>query len=201
MLLGVMGHITILATDLAAIKRIPLLKPMGWVLGWGFLVSSLLMLSTSSDKMILPGWTPWVGLILIVLSSIILLSTLFVAIPFYQTYLATGAGSKLIRKGPYAMVRHPWIWGYLALLLSLVLLSQSRPMLAAASIYALIALFGATVQDRFSFGRMFPRYQDYRHTTPMLIPNRNSITNFLCSLRQKDKEAQIEGENKHVHVD
>jgi len=48
----------------------------------------------------------------------------------------------------------------------------------------LLDILLVAIQDRFFFGRMFEGYNTYRRQTPMLVPNRRSISAFISSLKQ-----------------
>jgi protein-S-isoprenylcysteine O-methyltransferase Ste14 len=57
-------------------------------------------------------------------------------------------------------------------------------MLIAAPIWLFLDIVLVAVQDRYFFGRMFAGYDNYRRQTPMLIPNRRSLSAFINSLKQ-----------------
>jgi hypothetical protein len=40
------------------------------------------------------------------------------------------------------------------------------------------------IQDKYFFGKMFAGYDSYRRQTPMLIPNRRSLSAFINSLKR-----------------
>lgn len=181
---GIIGLIVIHISDPAAIKKVPVVKPVVWVVGGGLLTYSIVRIWLSPDKLPLPVWSVWLGWALLALSLATLVYSLFVSLPFFKTYVATGAGDRLVTTGLYALVRHPGVIWTVLLALSMVLASRSRPGLIAAPLFIALDILVVIIQDRFFFRRMFPGYDAYRRQTPMLVPNRNSLRAFVDSLKE-----------------
>ncbi|MDO8715625.1 MAG: methyltransferase [Dehalococcoidales bacterium] len=127
-------------------------------------------------------WSTWLGWSLFLTSLPILIYALFINLPFHKTYVATGVGDRLITTGLYTLVRHPGVHWFSLALLSLVLVSKSSRLLAAVPVFILLDIVLVIIQDKFFFTRMFLGYARYQQTTPMLIPNRQSIKAFINSL-------------------
>ncbi len=182
--IGILGFLIIHAFDIVSLKRIPVAKPLTWILGSGLLGYSLIMMSLAPDKLLLPLWSIWLGWVLLVISFFLLIYSLFINLPFRKTYLATGVGDRLITTGLYALVRHPGVHWFTITLLSLILVSKSSLLLIAVPIWILLDIALVIVQDKFFFSKMFDGYDRYRQETPMLVPNRQSINVFINSLKQ-----------------
>jgi protein-S-isoprenylcysteine O-methyltransferase Ste14 len=182
--LGGLGFLVIHLLDIVSIRRIPRIKLFTWLAGNGLVVFSIIMLCLFPDKLALPLWTTWLGCVLLPVSLFMLIYSLFISLPFGKTYVATGVGNKLVTSGFYALVRHPWVHWLGLLLVALILISRSSLMLIAAPIWFLLDIVLVAIQDRFFFSRMFAGYDNYRRQTPMLIPNRRSISAFINSLKQ-----------------
>ncbi len=183
--IGCLGFLTVHLFDIVSLKRIPGAKPVTWILGSGLLVYVLAIVCLQADKLPLPVWSTWLGWALLSISLFLLIYSLFINLPFRKTYIATGAGDKLIRSGLYALVRHPGVLWFILVLLSLILVSRSSLLLTAAPIFILLDILLVVAQDRFFFGRMFADYDSYRQETPMLMPNRQSINACINSLKQQ----------------
>jgi len=181
---GAFSFLMIALFDIVSLKRIPRIKLGIWILGSGLLVYSIVMVSLAANKIPMPPWTTWLGYGLFVISVVLLGYCLFINLPFRKTYIATGAGDKLITTGLYALVRHPGVHILTLVLLSLFLISKSILLLIAAPIWVLLNILLVVIQDKFIFGRMFDEYDDYRQKTPMLMPNRRSAMACLHSLKQ-----------------
>lgn len=186
--LGSLGFLIIHFFDFISLKRIPLAKPATWLLGSILLGYSMAMAALTGDKLELPTWSIWLGWLLLAVSLSLLIYSLFIALPFRKTYIASGVGDKLITTGLYAIVRHPGVYWLALLMVSLSLVSSSSLMLIAASIWILLDIFLVVMQDLFFLGKMFPEYSRYRRITPMLLPNRKSTLAFISSLREAKTE-------------
>ncbi len=182
--IGCLGFLIFHILDVVSLKRLPRAKPFTLILGSGLLVYALAMAFLWSDKLPLPVWPIWLGWALLTTSLFLLVYSLFINLPFRKTYIATGVGDKLITTGLYALVRHPWIHWFILLLLSLILISRSSLLLIASLIWILLNILLVIIQDKFFFGRMFAGYDQYRKETPMLLPNRKSISACIRTFNQ-----------------
>jgi len=181
---GILGFIVIHIFDIVSLKKIPSgVKPCVWIVGSGLLGYSLVMLCLGSNILLLPLWATWLGWGLLTLSLFLLVYSLFINLPFHKTYIATGIGDKLIKSGLYTLVRHPGVIWFILFMLSLILVSRSSLLLIAAPIFIVLDVVLAIVQDKFFFVRMFDGYKRYQQETPMMVPNRQSISTFIKGLR------------------
>lgn len=114
---------------------------------------------------------------------VLLVYTLFFALPFHDTYLHGTTAPSLCRSGVYALCRHPgvlWLSGfYLCLYAAL----GTRMLLAAFVVFTLFDIAYVVFQDRWSFPKQFPEYDDYRQSTPFLLPNVRSIRQCVRTWR------------------
>ena len=181
--IGAIGFTVVHIFDFVSLKRIPKLKPVIWAAGSGLLIYALVMLCLSPEKLVLPVWLTVVGWVVLGLSGMFLIHSLFIKLPFRKTYVAEGVGDELITSGPYALVRHPGVIWFTLFMLSLIPVSSSTILFIAAPVFIAIDILLVFLQDKFVFGRMFNGYKDYRRETPMLLPNRKSLGAFLHSIR------------------
>jgi len=181
---GSLGFLIIHLFDIVAIKKIPRAKPIIWSAGSILLVYALVMLSLQSNTLPLPLWSVGVGWILFGTAFVIFIYALFINLPFRKTYIASGAGDKLVRNRLYTLVRHPGVLFFTLVLLSLILISHSYLLLIATPVFILLDIVLVVIQDKFFFVRMFDDYNSYKKITPMLLPNRQSITAFINSIKQ-----------------
>ncbi len=182
--LGSFGFLVIHFCDIISIKRVPAAKPLAWALGGGLLVYSLIGLCLSPAKLPLPFWATWLGWALLSISSLLLIYSLFISLPFVKTYVATGVGDELVKTGLYALVRHPGVHWFIIVMLSLFLISGSRLLLIVSPIWISLDILLVYIQDRFFFTRMFNGYERYKQETPMLIPNKESINACIRTLNK-----------------
>ncbi len=194
------GFALVHLTDPVAIKRIPLAKPALWAAGIGLITYSGLMASLSGEKFNLPTWAIVLGWFLLALSSVLVVLSLFVNLPFRKTYVSTGTSDRLVTTGLYSLTRHPGVLWTTLLVASLALVSRSDLVLAAAPIVIVVDVVLVAMQDRFFFGRMFSGYDRYRKDTPMLIPNGRSIRNFALWFRRTCSARSAKGESSDFQL-
>jgi protein-S-isoprenylcysteine O-methyltransferase Ste14 len=178
-LLGTLAFLIAFSFDLAAIKGIPYLKQIIGLASALLFGYSLLAVCLASPKLRLPEWLSWGGWLFLPISVFLLVYSLFLEIPFKQTYAATGVGDELISTGTYALVRHPGVLWFALLLISLILISRSKLLLVAVPVWLFMDVLYVWIQERFYFTKMFPGYEQYKRETPMLIPTVESIAKCI----------------------
>ena len=115
--------------------------------------------------------------------SVALLYSLYIEIPFNQSYLGAGK-NQLVTSGTYALCRHPGVLWYAFFAVGLVLASSHHWAIYAAPVWISMNILFAWIQDRYYFPQLFPGYSDYKTTTPFLIPTRLSIQHFQRSFNK-----------------
>jgi protein-S-isoprenylcysteine O-methyltransferase Ste14 len=181
---GVTGFIVVHLFDIVAIKRIRWLKPLIWLAGSALFIYSLVMLATQTNTLPLSEWALLPGCILLFVAFALFVYALFINLPFKKTYIDSGVGDKLIRNKLYKLVRHPGVMFFSLVLIGLVLVSRSYMLLIATPFFILIDIVLVTIQDKYFFVKMFEDYNLYKKDTPMLLPNRRSLTAFIDSIKQ-----------------
>ncbi len=181
---GVLGILAVHLAAPAAIKRLPILKPVAWAGGTALVIFVLVMAGLWPDRLSLPAWVGGMGWVLLAISAVLLAYSIFFSLPFRKTYVSTGVGDRLVTGGLYALTRHPWLIWFVLLNLGELLATGSRLMLLVAPIFLAVSVLSVAIQDRFFFRRMFPGYDDYRRQTPMLLPSRKSLRAFADSLKE-----------------
>ncbi len=184
--LGALAFLLIHLFDLISVivKKIRRLKLYIWVLSGGLLVYAIAEASFSPDKLPLPVWTSWLGWAIFLPTLSLFLYSLFINLPFRKTYLVADS-EKLINVSLYALCRHPGFYFSVLSLSSLVLISRSRLLLTATPLWEGLDMLLILLDDFYTFRRMFPGYDQYRKETPMLIPSRKSIGDFLDSIGKR----------------
>jgi protein-S-isoprenylcysteine O-methyltransferase Ste14 len=183
-LLGSLAFLVAFFFDLAALKGTAYLKQVIGLIFASLFGFALLMVCLKAERLPLPHWLSWAGWPLLILSAGLLVYSLFLEIPFKQTYAMNGLGDKLVKTGTYALVRHPGVLWFGLFLLALVMVSRSKLLLIAAPLWFLLDVLWVWIQERFYFNQMFPGYEQYKRETPMLIPTRESIVRCVKTLRK-----------------
>ena len=190
--IGVCAIFVAILFDVFALRRIPRAKQSIGIVTFALFVYAIVMACFESEKLGLPTWLTWVGWPLLVVSLPLLLYSLFVNLPFRKTYIEAGVGNKLVRNRTYALVRHPGVIWLAFVLISLVLVSQSKILLIATPVWLAMDVLHVVIQDKFFFGKMFSDYEEYRRETPILIPNMKSIGAFLRTLKQPGTQGEAQ---------
>ena len=113
-------------------------------------------------------------LFLAVFSLLLLIYTLFFALPFEETYIAQDA-HKTYDKRMYALCRHPGVLWFTGFYFSVWLAFGTMPLLWMAAWYSFLNLCYIILQDFYTFPRIFSDYRNYKKRVPFLIPNGKSL--------------------------
>lgn len=124
------------------------------------------------------------GMPILALSICLLYRSLWGELPVRESYSAGPPAEgrrRVVRTGTYALTRHPGLLWYGLFLLSLLALTGSLRLAAAAPLWWLADLLYILAQDRFIFPHIFEDYVDYRREVPKLWPTVRSISRCISS--------------------
>lgn len=153
-----LGSVILLAaTGLLLWKTVPLIMPLG-------------------GKQIL-------FLLLAVVFLLLLIYTLFFALPFEETYVAQDA-HRTYDKKMYALCRHPGVLWFAGAYFSLWLMFGTMPWLAMAVWFSFLNFCYIVLQDCYTFPKIFSDYGDYKKRVPFLIPNGKSFKRCLETFKE-----------------
>lgn len=116
-----------------------------------------------------------VPLILAIISFVLMIYSLFFALPFKKTYVEEAGPGTVCTEGMYALCRHPGVlWFCLFFLFASVALGDK--LFATCGLYYSVLNIGYGVfQDKVTFMKILTGYVEYKQHTPFLIPNTASI--------------------------
>ena len=120
---------------------------------------------------------------------VLLLYTLFFAIPFEETYCKENKMRSAYTEGVYGLCRHPGVLWFVGAYLCMwgMLGGWKR------GSYFLLMIFWnylyIVLQDLWIFPQTFFNYEEYKKCTPFLIPNGKSIRACIKSIRKKSNES------------
>ncbi len=106
---------------------------------------------------------------------LLLIYTLFFALPFKDTYFENGAEPKVYRNGVYALCRHPGVLWFIGMYFCMGLTLQLPMFYIASAIFSCLNLIYVIFQDCWTFMKTFPDYKQYKQETPFLLPRISSI--------------------------
>ena len=183
-LMGAAGFLSMHLMDLASMKNIALLKPLFSLSGTAMIVISATMVAITGGQFELPVWAGVAGWMLLIVSAGLMAYSLYFALPLGKTYVKSGISGELVTDGIYSLVRHPWLLFFILAMIGLALGSRSTLAAEAGLVWTILSAVLVYLQDRKVFPRMFAGYADYRKRTPMVLPNRHSMTAFIEGLKR-----------------
>lgn len=131
------------------------------------------------------GWLLYTASVVALCAFALLVYTLFFALPFGDTYQADApSGTRAVcQQGMYALCRHPGVLWLAAFLLALAaMFGHAAPFWFAILATALNVIY-VLLQDAIVFPKTFSGYDQYKQSTPFLIPNNRSIKRCISNLR------------------
>lgn len=115
---------------------------------------------------------------------VLLIHSLFFALPFGKTYVEPGAKNRVCDVGVYALCRHPGVLWFLFLYLCLWI-AGGLPLYVALTFSTLNFLY-AVLQDKFVFPVLLEGYNEYKAGTPFIIPSVRSLRRSLADFKKTE---------------
>ena len=118
---------------------------------------------------------------------VLLIFTLFFALPFEETYVKESSMRMAYTEGVYALCRHPGVLWFIGFYLFLGLGFKSKDILFYGIVVSAWNVLYVVFQDLYSFPLTFHNYKQYQKQTPFLIPTKKSIQKCFNTLHRKKK--------------
>lgn len=131
--------------------------------------------------------TSLIGAIITCLAGYLLYRSLVAELP-RETYASANGKpvpGKTCQQGTYALVRHPALWWYGLFLAGLFIITGSKWLIISGVVWWLANLVLVVIEDFYLYPLMFKDYLSYKQKTPMLIPNRESLSRCLKTWANK----------------
>ena len=177
--LGTSGFLLLLLYDLLTLKKVSFRFVVAF-LGYGMQVTAVTIAVFSDNKLHVGGWVVWLGWLLLLSGVSWLVYSLYLFGPIRQTYWDEN-GPALTTEGPYAVCRHPGIYGYTVSLIGLTIITRSLTLLFCSIIWSLVNVGYIYLQDSYLFVQLFEGYKEYCKNTPMLIPTKKGVKRFWAT--------------------
>ena len=110
-------------------------------------------------------------IILAILFFLLLIYTLFFALPFSNTYVDISSKRKVIKTGVYSLSRHIGVFWFILMYLCLTLIINNLDFTLFAILACGLNILYIIFQDNYTFMKLFDDYLDYKKSVPFLIPN------------------------------
>lgn len=175
-IIGVIAFIFLYIFDINKIYKIHKFLNIFFALGVLLISASTLgILFGNFEKTNTP---PHLSIVFGILSAscfILMIYSLFFALPFNKTYITGENPDKVTDSGMYAVCRHPGVIWFMLFYLFLWLSSGINLMFWAFLIWTIMDIIHVMIQDKYFFPKTLKGYSEYKKTTPFLIPSFLSI--------------------------
>lgn len=184
--LGSLAFLFFMVYDINSVTKNYKFLHGGFFAGFILLISATLgiICSTISEIELDKGRVIVFGLLAFIF-LLLLIYTLFFALPFENTYVKTNSPPKTCRTGVYALSRHPGVLWFMGFYLFLWLALSGSLLLLAGILFSLLNLLYIILQDQWTFMKVFPDYSDYKKTTPFLFPTYKSLSRCMKTFRNE----------------
>ena len=114
---------------------------------------------------------------------LLLIYTLFFALPFAEPYVVQDA-HKTYDKKMYALCRHPGVLWFAGFYFCLWLAFGGKLLLVMAGWFSFLNFCYIILQDCYTFPKIFSDYDDYKRRVPFLIPDGKSLKRCLETFKE-----------------
>ena len=177
---GVIGFILLLIFDVLSLSKKNILKYVFGISGFFMIFgSSVLIIKNYSYFLQIDNSYRFISLFFALASFILLIYSVFFEVG-KKTYVLENEHF-LVTNGTYALTRHPGVLWMLLLYIFGAIFFQNLLAIYAALIWTLANIVYVSIQERFIFHKIFEDYDKYRESTPMILPNIESIEKFITT--------------------
>jgi protein-S-isoprenylcysteine O-methyltransferase Ste14 len=180
-LLGSFAFLLFFLFDYYNLRNFSLPKNVVSIAGIAVFIYSTSKSISDSPVIQLPIFVQLISTVVFAMASMLLIYSLFIELPFKSTYSSEVYNNSLVDTGTYALCRHPGVLWLFFSLIALFFMTGSILLVFEAIVWTSINVLYVYLQEKIFFCNMFPNYSDYQKTTPMLIPDKNSIKKCIKS--------------------
>ncbi|OPJ55298.1 hypothetical protein CLOTH_16010 [Alkalithermobacter paradoxus] len=181
-LLGSLAFVLLTIYDYLKLKNKGSVKDIFSICGLGLIIVSGIMILITSNKIYIHILIRIPSIILSFLFLTLLIYSLFIELPFKSTYTSNKYNEDLVNTGTYALTRHPGVLWFFLFFLFLFLGTGYTLLVPACIVWTSLDVIHVYIQDKIFFVKMFKGYKNYQKTTPMLIPNKESIKKCINTI-------------------
>ncbi len=180
--LGSFSFVFLFLFDVYTLRKDGIKKKIFGILGLGLLLYSTIMTTVVSTRVVFSTPIRMVAAIGWIFSILLLAYSLFLELPFVNTYGKREHSNQLVDTGTYALCRHPGVLWFGFAFLFFFLLTGAKLIAVAGIIWTSLDILHVYLQEKIFFKKMFPDYELYIQQTPMLIPTLYSIRKCLSTI-------------------
>lgn len=166
-ILGTFGFLLYFLYDWNSINMNNKFFKGAFALGTMFIgIATILMIIKYGDTTLVLNLRGIIFLMLTVINFVVLIYTLFFALPFKETYIIEENNPKVYDEGVYAICRHPGVLWLFFSYMFLSLLFQSKEMMIIGGLFSFWNFLYIVFQDKYTFMKYFSNYDEYKKNTP-----------------------------------
>lgn len=184
--IGIIGFLLLVVYDInSIILKVKLLNSCFFV-GFVLIITATIgIVLTNLHMVLLEPFRMGVFGAISFLFFVLLIYTLFFALPFQNTYIESKQRDQTLQQeGIYALCRHPGVLWFIGFYLFLGLALMLPMLILAAFIFSFLNVLYIVLQDQWTFVKTFEEYEQYKKSTPFLIPNKESIKRCFETIGQ-----------------
>jgi protein-S-isoprenylcysteine O-methyltransferase Ste14 len=174
-LTGSIAFVLFFMFDYCKMKKVNVGRNLASLSGVTLFLYSVVMTVSSSVKVYIPIIIRLTSVVMLAPAVALLIYSLFLELPFRSTYADKKYNNSLVDTGTYALCRHPGVLWLFLTLMFLALLSGATLTAIGGVVWTVVNIIYVYLQEKVFFCSMFEGYREYQKTTPMLIPNKNSL--------------------------
>lgn len=167
---GLLAFILFVLYDINSVRfESRLLKP-AFFLGFILLTAATVMMFAAGWQM--DGEIGNRQIVFLIIAAgflLMLIYTLFFALPFSDTYVKE-AKPRVCSHGVYALCRHPGVLWFTGMYACFALAMPTLPVILGGTVFSLCNVLYVVMQDMWTFPNYFIDYQSYQKRVPFLIP-------------------------------
>lgn len=183
---GAAAFIFLVCFDIYSLKNKGLQKKICGATGLGLLIYSAVMITVTSERINLPVALRIISGVLWIGTAFLLVYSLFLELPFEDTYGKDQYSSVLIDTGTYALCRHPGVLWFGLMFFFYFFTTGAVLVIPAGIVWTCMDILHVYLQEKLFFFKMFPEYKEYVKRTPMLVPTAESFKKCLSTLNWKE---------------
>ena len=199
--IGSLAFLFLFLFDIYTLSNDGIRKKIFGAIGLALLMYSAIMATVVSDKIPLPLTVRLSSLVLCIGAGFMLIYSLFLELPFVNTYGKEQHSSTLVDTGTYALCRHPGVLWFGMLFYFYFFATGAVLIIWGGILWTCMDILHVYLQEKLFFPKMFPTYGEYMKTTPMLIPNKASVKKCALTIfRWGNKNGELRGNVKTTRV-
>lgn len=179
MIIGMIGFVSFLLFDISSMKKWFIVKYMFIVIGLSLIVWSTVQMAQSTPSFLVSNGARYVAFALSIVFFGLLIYSVFIEVGV-KTYKKV-AHHELVTDGTYSLVRHPGVIWLFLLYFFLSVFFMNKELLITAFVWTFVNTVYIMFQERIVLRKIFQEYDRYIMTTPMVIPNIQSLRKFMTS--------------------